>query len=154
VISGGGHKPLRFGSPAGRRLTGREQGKPLADKEEVNIEELRRQLAPRCVVAAEILAEVGPTYGIGTVDRDGDGRRKYMRGMPPAGRHEECLARVQGEERPSRCETAQTLGVPIFMSFISEIFARSGALRLYIYGVWSSTLPDIFSENVGRFGCR
>jgi hypothetical protein len=40
----------------------------LADKEEVGINEPRRQPAPGYVVAAEIFAEVGPIRGIGTVD--------------------------------------------------------------------------------------
>jgi hypothetical protein len=41
VIFSGGRKPPRFGSSTSRR--GREQGKPLADKEEVGILEPRRQ---------------------------------------------------------------------------------------------------------------
>ena len=51
---------------------------------------------PDYKTSAEILAEVRPICGIGGIDRDGDGRRKYTHGMPPAGRHEQGLPRGAG----------------------------------------------------------
>src|ERR1700757_2728032 len=85
-------------------------------------------------MTTEILAEIGPIRGIGTVDRDGDGRRKYARGMPPAGRHEECLAGVKGEANALRvAKQRKAVGVPIFdVVYFRDVWLPRAASTVHI----------------------